>query len=828
MDQDTGSAVDEVAIDRIGEQDFLYGLVDNTSEGLVTIDADSRIVFANPAIEEIFGYRPEDLVGGSLTTLIPHRLRDQHLEAIEQYLESGERNVDWDGVELPGLHREGHEVPLEISFRETRLEGEQLFTGIIKDITERREYQRELERERDELRAELDEVLERISDAFFAVDDEWQFTYVNDRAIDLLDRSGADLIGERLWDAFPHALGTTFEDEYRRAMETQEPAAFEEYFEPLSTWFEVNAYPSETGLSIYFRDITERKEYEATLRALHEATRQLVAGTSADEIATVAIETATDVVGLSGVAIYRFDSTENALRPIACSNALEAAVGELPSIGPGEGITGRVFVEGVPASHGDVREAEHVYNPKTALRSEVVVPLGDHGVFIAASTDPGGFDDRTRELIRVLATTTETALDLFRRERDLRERDRQLEDQNRQLMELNRINRLIRQIDEVLVDASTREEIEAAVCEELVSDGAFELAWIGELDSEDRTVTPRTWAGDEEGYLDSLAAHSRDGSRTGEPTLRAAESEDPVSVSNVADGLREEPWRRDALTHGFQSVISVPLHYEDFSYGVLTVCSSDSGTFDERTTDVFGELGAAIANGINAVETKQGLLFDRVVELDIRITETADVLHGLAGDADCEVEFEGVIPRPDSALAFFTTADAKPDDIRALGDERVAIDHLRLVSEHDGSCLFEAGLSGDLLGSAIVEHGAVPRTITTDGTELQAIVDLPHTADVRDFIERLRTDYPDAELVARRERERSIETRLGFREELKDQLTDRQVEVLRTAYLSGYFDEPRQSSGRDLGAALDIAQPTFNSHLRAAQRGLLSMLFDPD
>ncbi|MFB6130980.1 MAG: PAS domain S-box protein [Salinigranum sp.] len=133
------------------------------------------------------------------------------------------------------------------------------------DVTRLKEQADRLERQRDELEAELDEVFSRVSEAFFAVDGEWRFTYVNERAEDLVDVEATTVVGSTFWDVFPEAVGSTFEEEYRRAMETQEPVTFEEYYPPLATWLEVRAYPSETGLSVYFRDVTDRKEREREL-----------------------------------------------------------------------------------------------------------------------------------------------------------------------------------------------------------------------------------------------------------------------------------------------------------------------------------------------------------------------------------------------------------------------------------------------------------------------------------------------------------------------------------------------------------------------------------
>ncbi|MGQ3413651.1 PAS domain S-box protein [Natrinema sp. LN54] len=117
----------------------------------------------------------------------------------------------------------------------------------------------------DERESEFEKTFNRITDAFIGLDPSWEITYVNERGSEILDPEHQGLVGKNFWDPFEPALGTTFEEEYRKAMETQEPTSFEEYYPPLSMWFEVHAYPSESGLSIYFRDVSEQKEREQEL-----------------------------------------------------------------------------------------------------------------------------------------------------------------------------------------------------------------------------------------------------------------------------------------------------------------------------------------------------------------------------------------------------------------------------------------------------------------------------------------------------------------------------------------------------------------------------------
>ena len=83
---------------------------------MITIDEDSRIVYVNQATEKIFGYTVGELSGNDMTMLMPEYLRHVHKAGFKRYRESGERHISWEAIELPGLHKDGSEIPLELSF----------------------------------------------------------------------------------------------------------------------------------------------------------------------------------------------------------------------------------------------------------------------------------------------------------------------------------------------------------------------------------------------------------------------------------------------------------------------------------------------------------------------------------------------------------------------------------------------------------------------------------------------------------------------------------------------------------------------------------------
>ncbi|HEY3027513.1 MAG TPA: GAF domain-containing protein [Pyrinomonadaceae bacterium] len=119
-------------------------IAETASDAILTIDQDSTILFVNRAAEKIFGYSKDEMLGQQLTMLMPDYLRQVHKAGIKQYVETGKRHIDWEAVALPGLHKSGKEIPLELSFGEFIKDGKRFFTGIARDVAERKLSERRL------------------------------------------------------------------------------------------------------------------------------------------------------------------------------------------------------------------------------------------------------------------------------------------------------------------------------------------------------------------------------------------------------------------------------------------------------------------------------------------------------------------------------------------------------------------------------------------------------------------------------------------------------------------------------------------------------------
>ncbi|ELY85537.1 PAS/PAC sensor protein [Natrialba taiwanensis DSM 12281] len=401
-------------------------------------------------------------------------------------------------------------------------------------------------------------VVDRITDAFFALDTDFRFTYLNDRAETLLERSRADLIGRVMWDEFPQTVETQFPDGFHRAMDTQTPVSFDIYHARLETWFEATAYPSETGLSVYMRDVTERKqqertlaqhaaaveaisdgvvtlngdreivsvneamerflgvdradllgehveiiperaaidaddaveigraitdvdigtaetrrvevpftdasgadrvgefrfvpvedtratiagivrdvtdqhEYERVAASLHEITRWLLESDDPEEICSIAVHAGSDLLDLPISGVWLLDDEQGYLDPVAGTAGAYEEFGGLPRFTPPEGLIWDVFESGSVERFDDLSTVDGLYNPDSPIRSEIIAPIGTHGVLMTGSLEADRFDDTDVELLSTLVENIRAALDRADREQLLRDRTTELERQTERL-----------------------------------------------------------------------------------------------------------------------------------------------------------------------------------------------------------------------------------------------------------------------------------------------------------------------------------------------------------------------------------------------------------
>lgn len=804
----------------LDETSFFRTVVDGAPHGLFVVDDSDTIVFANPAIEEVLGYAPSELTGRGLQSITP----DESLRyrTLLELLRQEGSELDVEPLEIPVRHADGRDRCMTVSFAVHQYEGRAFITGTVRDVSNGTERTEGLE--------QYERIIETVDDGIYVLDGNFTITNVNAAVTDLTGYTREELVGAHAslltTDDF---LGAAAEMSAELLESRQEAATLRGDIEtksgdriPIETKFSLYSFDDESyGQVGVVRDITERKQFEETLTALHDSTRELLRVDTKSSVCQLIVDTATDVLDLSAAGIYLFDADRNLLCPTAASGGMIDSTASLDSVGPGPTDVWRAFVDGEQLI-GD----EGLAGQRDAGDRVAYIPLGDHGVFVAAATGEEGLDDDRRTLIGLLAASAEVALSRIGREIELRAREEEREQQNQQLQRLGRVNAIIRGIDQALVQADTIEEITNAVCERLVTADRFAFAWIGEFDpaSGSDALRVQAWAGEERGYLDTVSLEVG----SDEPAVRAADRRERVVVSNVSSDFRSTDWRKEALSRDYRTVLSVPLVHGDLLYGVLTVYVDRPALFDKTTQAVFSELGETIANAMNAVETRRTLLTDDRVELEFQLDDVEDDLWRLATAAGCRLSYDEFIPHDGDAIRTFFTVDRNDrKQVVDVEDQLLTVESLRVVEERETTCLFEAVLSDRTVASRLLDQGAEVRSIRADDDGLQIVVELPHDTDVRGFVETVQTRHPSAELVARRNRERSTESSTDVWTRLEEDLTERQSEILQTAYHSGFYEWPRETTGEEVAEAIGVSQPTVSRHLRACERKLLGTFLGP-
>ncbi|WP_137287146.1 PAS domain S-box protein [Halorussus salinisoli] len=974
------------------EADHFRALAEELTDAILVIDTDSVVRFANPAVEEIFGYSADELVGESLTKLMPPGLAERHHEAIRRYLREGERHVDWNYLELPGQRRDGSEVSLGVSFSEFVSGDEVRFTGIVRDITERKRRESELHdrvrqqealsafsrraleneslddlfdeavelvaealdheyckvlelrpesadlllrsgvgwreglvgsatvgtdresqagytllssepvvvedlesedrfsgpelltshdvkggisviigspddpwgilgthdidqqtytdhdvqfvqsishiltaviqrRERERRLERSEAMLDAVSDGVYALDADSRFVAVNDAYVELTGYAREELLGEHaskvvgpdLYEESKWIQKSLEADEDVVTMEATLPTADGESI-PIETRITPLSLGDQMGRVGVVRDVTDRKRREEKLTSLNEMLRSLADAETRFEICDLGVDTAVEVLGFPNAAVALYDDEASSL----VSTVRRWSGGDIDDVLLGthaDDVAWRVFVEGESKAFDDLG-AE--LDADTEMGSALAVPLGKYGAFIAAAPDRAAFDATDRSLADMLCSNVRSALDRAEREEELRDQRNDLQEKNRELERVNRLNSVIREMTKALTQASSQEDVMQAVCSRLTESGPYRFAWFGTHDRATDEIRPEAWDGVGEDYLEDIDVSADDGEPRGRgPAGRAIRTTELQVQNDLLGDPPFEPWREQALKRGYRSSVAVPIVYGGTVWGVLNLYAGESGVFDEMEQTVLSELGETIGYAMNALEQKQALVSERSIELDFRIRGSESPILEFVTETDAEFEFENAVQRSDGRLhAFFTIRDAPPEETLEFAEAVTWIEDVHLVTERDDEYLYECTLSDQSFLRSVMDRGAMPRTITATEEEGRFVIRIPQSADVRTFVDLFEDYYAEVELVARRERDEPVMTRQDFETELQERLTERQAEVLRMAYLRGFFEWPRESTAEEIAEALDVSQPTVSRHIRGAERVLFGLLFE--
>ncbi|WP_436345521.1 PAS domain S-box protein [Natronorubrum sp. FCH18a] len=797
------------------ERDVIEHVLETSPVGIGVITPDGDISRVNGRAEELFGLTDYELTTQTLDVsqrqlydstgrgIPPEDLLSRVFDDRERVLDSEFR------LENPG----GSRVWLSISIApiEGRVGDVEKAVIIGKDVTDRKEREETLRQERDV----IEHILETSPVGIGVITPDGDISRVNEQAEELLGLTIGEITSQTLdvtQRRFYGASGQQVqpEDLLSRVFEDRERVLNSEFRlerpDGERVWTALSIAPIQNREGdvekavVIATDISDRKQREKRLRESEARLRQIAENINsaiwmadADLSEVLYINPAyEDITGRSRDSVY--DTLLNHLEAVHPQDRrrVESAVNEVTQAPPDGGTAIRF------------QEKYRLVQPDGSVRwvDSFAFPLQDD-------------DGEVYRFVGVIDDITE-----------VKEQQLELGRQRDELETLNGINTVIRRVNQELVQAATREEIERQVCDTLTDSKLYHAAWIGEVDTGIRDVTPMTGDGlrtesvDRSFEIDAVDAISM-----------AVESGDIQLVRNF-DDLPSELAVSDSIDDGLfgsdqSSAAVIPLLYKETVYDVLLAYSSRANAFSVREQAVLYELGKTIGLAINAVERKEALLTDSIVELEFGIHDPGVFFVHASDELEVEFEMEGITSQSDgSYLQYFTVSGDSPDRVLELADEDRGIEHARVITEHEGGTVVEFVVAGSSLATALAEYGGTVHTATFAEGRGTVVAAFSQTADHRNVVEAVQSTFARTDLVSKQQRERSIHTKREFQTTLEERLTERQRTTLETAYYAGYFEWPRDSSGEDVADSLDVAPATFHQHTRDGIRKLVETFIE--
>jgi PAS domain S-box-containing protein len=245
------------------EKQELEALIENAPDAIARFDEQMRYLYVNSVVEQVLGFSRHEILGKSMSEFMSDPIYlfwEEHIRLV--FSTAQPQEIEFEFATFLGTRfYQARLVP------QLDIKGKPISVIVIsRDITENKQAQQQRTQlfAAQETERQVTKILESITDAFVAFDANWCYTYVNQAAAEILQKTPEELIGKHVWnEVFPQLRGEIQYQELHRAVKQQVPVSWEELSEPVQRWLEVNAYPSAEGVAVYFRDITKRKESEA-------------------------------------------------------------------------------------------------------------------------------------------------------------------------------------------------------------------------------------------------------------------------------------------------------------------------------------------------------------------------------------------------------------------------------------------------------------------------------------------------------------------------------------------------------------------------------------
>lgn len=326
-------------------------IVDSANDAIVSIGSTGRIIFFNSATESMFGYSSDELAGQLVTMLMPERFIDAHTKGLERVAAGGESDVIGKTIEMAGLRKNGEEFPLEISIAKWEVKGEDFYTGIIKDITERNKSRALIQESEERYR----DLFENTSDIIQSLDTDGSFLYVNSSWLNTFGYTREEIKGLNIGDLLHADCADHCADVFRNVMSEGQQDNIQTAFtakDGRRVELEGNARSTlvdgkPVSIQCIFRDVTERKKSEQAVQrhlkrinALHAIDMAITSSIDMRVTLDIFLEQVITQLDLDAAAVLLLDEVSMTLRYFASKGFRSPAL-KHANVRMGESYAGR-------------------------------------------------------------------------------------------------------------------------------------------------------------------------------------------------------------------------------------------------------------------------------------------------------------------------------------------------------------------------------------------------------------------------------------------------------------------------------------------------------
>lgn len=413
----------------------------------------------------------------------------------------------------------------------------------------------------------LEQTFERITDSFVSFDQNWNFTYVNKKAGEIFNRRPADLVGKNIWTEFPDAKQRPSYTALLQAMETQQYTYLETHHTEQDLWFENYIYPSPDGVSVFFRNISEKKRAEQQLKTSEEKTR-LIMNSALDAI--ISIDEA-------GLITFWNPQAEQTFGWSA------------------EEITGKSLTDTIiPPQYREMHQKGMELYRQTGKG-----PVLNKIIEISAVNRSGAEFPIELTIIPVRYNGS-VSFSAFIRDISLRKKAEE------KILKANRLYFFISQVNQMIVRTTNQETLFKEACRIAVELGKFSLAWIGLVDEATESVVPVVYAGEENKYLSEIKPISiKDIPEGHGPTGQAIRNGQYYICNDIEADPAMDPWKDAALSRGYRSSMSLPIIKSGKVVGAFSFYAPVKNFFDDSEIALLEEATGDVAFALEVFEKEE-------------------------------------------------------------------------------------------------------------------------------------------------------------------------------------------------------------------------------